>query len=242
MRKLPSLSIFFPFYNDEGTVKRQIDYAYKIGRKLTSNLEVIALHGGLSKDDTLKKIYEMKKKYPTLKIIDKSDNREGYAVIKYGFHAATKKWIFYTDGDAQYHLEEDLEKLIFTQQKTKADIINGYKRKRGDNWIRTLLGNIYARISKLVFTLPIRDIDCDFRLIRRDAIRAIKLESRDASVLPEMVKKLELKGFRFAQIPVSHYSREYGSSNYTPWSLLREKIIGDARLYFKMKKWRDWMK
>jgi putative flippase GtrA len=237
--KLTSLSIFFPFYNDEGTVERQVDMAYDHGRKYTDDLEVIAMHGGNSRDGTFAKIKEVKKKYPDLVVVDKSDNWEGYAVIKYGFKAATKDWVFYTDGDAQYHLEEDLGRLVGKQLETNADVVNGYKGRRGDNFLRTFLGNIYAKVSSLVFELPIRDTDCDFRLIRRSLMNKVSLDSSDASILAELIKKLEMAGAKFVEIPVSHYEREYGTSNYSAASLLREKVIGDFRLYLRMRKIRD---
>jgi len=235
--KLVSLTIFFPFYNDEGTVQRQVEAAYKVGKTYTDDIEVIAIHGGKSKDNTLQAIRAMKKAYPNLVIIDKTNNTEGYAVIKHGLTRATKEWVFYTDGDAQYHLEEDLEKLIRKQQKCGATVINGYKKHRGDSFLRTFLGNVYKRISRRVFNLPIRDVDCDFRLIKTEFIKKIKLESNDASILPELIKKLELAGAKFAEVQVSHYQRVYGKSNYTAVSLLKEKIIGDVKLYLKMKKY-----
>src|SRR3989338_11668156 len=142
--KLTSLSIFFPFYNDEGTVERQIENAYSTGRKASDDLEVIAVHGGNSKDGTFGKILEMKQKYPKLRIVDKKDNTEGYAVIKYGLAACNKDWIFYTDGDAQYHIEEDLPTLVTRQIESEADVVNGYKKNRGDSFIRVFLGNVYA--------------------------------------------------------------------------------------------------
>ncbi|MBI2045840.1 MAG: glycosyltransferase family 2 protein [Parcubacteria group bacterium] len=235
-KKLTSLSIFFPFYNDEGTVERQLTYAYAVGETLTDNLEVIALHGGNSKDWTFQKILEMKKKYPELKIVDKKDNTEGYAVIKYGFAACTKDWIFYTDGDAQYHLEENLVLLAEKQTQTGVDVVNGYKKKRGDNFLRVFLGNGYAFLVHRLFQIPIRDVDCDFRLIRRSVLNRVSLEAKDSSILAELVKKLELVGARFVEIPVNHYKREYGTSNYTAIGLLKEKFIGDLKLFLKMKR------
>ncbi len=236
-RKLSSLSIFFPFYNDEGTVERQIENAYKVGMDVAADLEVIAIHGGPSKDNTFARIKEVSQKFPNLKIVDKTDNKEGYAVIKNGFAAATKDWIFYTDGDAQYHIEEDLPRLVEAQFSTNADIVNGWKKERGDNFLRTFLGNAYANLSKFFFKLPIRDVDCDFRLIRNSTMKSITLESKDASILPEMIKKLHLSGAKFIEIPVSHYEREYGKSSYTAFTLLKEKVLGDFKLYFKMRKY-----
>ena len=142
--KLTSLTIFFPFFNDEGTVERQITEAYKYGREVTDDLEVIAIHGGNSKDKTLSKIHEMIIKFPSLVVIDKTDNTDGYAVIKHGINRASKDWVFYTDGDAQYHLDE-LKKLVSKQLQTDADVINGYKKNRGDGFIRFTLGDLYQR-------------------------------------------------------------------------------------------------
>jgi len=233
--KLESLTIFFPFYNDEGTVERQIRLAYDVGKKFAKDLEVIAIHGGNSKDETLQKIKGLKKEYPELILIDKSDNTEGYAVIKYGFRKASKEWVFYTDGDAQYHLEEDLEKLIKKQIKTKADIVNGYKKSREDGFIRTLLGGCYKIFSKKLFNLPIRDVDCDFRLIRKSFLDKFELESTDSTILPELIKKLEISKAKFSEVSVSHYRRAYGKSSYATTALLKEKLIGDIRLYLKMR-------
>lgn len=237
--KLKSLSIFFPFYNDAGTVERQIKYAYEVGNCCTHDLEVIAVIGGASEDNTAKKIYKMKRKFPELVIVDKSDNWEGYAVIKYGFKTATKDWVFYTDGDAQYHLEEDLESLVKAQKKTGASVVNGYKVSRQDAALRRFFGGLYARISSFVFELPIRDTDCDFRLIKGSLLKKVTLESHDASILPELIKKLDLLGARFAEVPVNHYQREYGVSNYSAFGLLKEKLSGDIKLYFRMRGYRS---
>ena len=236
--KLKSLTIFFPFYNDAGTVVSSINTAFEIGNKVTNDLEVIAIHGGNSKDKTADEIQQAKTIYPNLIIIDKSDNTEGYAVIKHGFKAASKGWVFYTDGDAQYSLEEDLFHLIDKQIETQADVINGYKIKRKDNISRVILGELYARFSRILFNAPIQDIDCDFRLIKKSLIDQITIESRDASILIEMVKKLEYKGAKFAEIPVKHYARIYGESNYKPLHLFLEKLRGDLSMYFKLKKHR----
>lgn len=236
MNKLKSLTIFFPFLNDEGMVRRQIHLGFNIGKNLTNDLEIIAIHGGKSKDNTYTIIKEMKKIYPKLIVINKNNNKEGYAVIKHGFKNATKEWIFYTDGDAQYHLEEDLPRLVQKQFESGADIVNGYKKKRNDHFLRRLCGFAYAKLSKIIFQLPIRDVDCDFRLIRRRYLDKINIESHDSSILPEMIKKLQLAGAKFTEVAVSHYSRAYGTSNYNVFLLFKEKLISDLKLYLKLKK------
>lgn len=236
MKKLASLSIFFPFYNDEATVERQIRAAYKVGKAVAHSVEVIAIHGGKSRDNTYGEIKRVQKIFPNLIIINKTNNIEGYAVIKHGFYQASKDWVYYTDGDAQYHLEHDLSKLVAKQMMTGAEVVNGYKKRRSDNVFRRVAGDAYRVLAKMLFRLPIRDIDCDSRLIKKSLFENVKLESRDASILPELIKKLELAGATFAEVPVSHFPRVYGASNYSVWSLFREKLLGDLKLYFYLKK------
>lgn len=234
-KKLKSLSLFFPFFNDAGTVKKQIDAAYYYGSQVSSDLEVIAIHGGASRDNTLNEIYRQQRRYHDLILIDKTDNQEGYAVIKHGFRQASKEWIFYTDGDAQYHLN-DLEKLVIKQQETGADVVNGYKRARRDSGWRRILGEGYRIAAQVCFRLPIRDVDCDFRLIKRRWLKKINLEGRNSSILVELIKKLEAVGASFAEVPVNHYPRIYNKSNYTVFHLLSEKLIGDTQVFFNLLK------
>ncbi len=235
MKKLKSLTIFFPFFNDAGTVSQAIDDAYYYGKNVSKNLEVIVIHGGRSTDNTFAEILKQKKKHSDLIIIDKTSSEERYAVIKYGFLKATKEWVFYTDGDLQYDLKE-IKKLIKKQQETNADIVNGYRTQRADKIVRVLGGNLYRKFTRFLYKLPLRDLECDFRLIRTSALKRINLTAYDASIIFELIKKLQLSGARFAQEQVSHHQRSYGQSTYSTWSLLKEKLLGDIKVWFCLKK------
>ncbi len=235
MKKLKSLSLLFPFFNDAGTVKKTIDGAYYHGSRVSSDIEVIALHGGSSQDNTFQEICKQQRTHPHLIIIDKTNNQEGYAVIKHGLLSASKEWIFYTDGDLQYHLD-DLEKLVAKQQKTYCDVVCGYKINRCDSLSRRFFGEVYRLITQKCFQLPIRDIDCDFRLIRRRFLNTITLESHNAGILVELIKKLEDKGAHFEEIPIMHHKRLYGVSNYTTIQLICEKLIGDTQVFIQLLK------
>jgi SAM-dependent methyltransferase len=225
-----SLTIFFPFLNDAGTVALLIEQAYFFGKQVSDDLEVIAIHGGPSKDQTLEEIHKAKSRYPDLIILDHFNNPDGYGVIRHGFRAATKEWVFYTDGDGQYHLK-DLQKLVATAVETSSDVVNGFKTQRSDPWLRVFLGKGYQLFCRLLFRLPIRDIDCDFRLIRREHLKQIEFRSKGSSILPELILKLKQSGARFSEVPVNHYARVYGRSNYSAAKLLLEKLIGDFQLW-----------
>src|SRR5262249_13139645 len=128
------------------------------------------------------------------------------------FETATKDLIFYTDGDGQYDVRE-ITRLI-TLMTEEIDVVNGYKLRRSDNRPRIVLGAIYKFLARWLFGLPIRDVDCDFRLMRREAIQKIALTSTSGVVCTEMIYKLRAAGCRFAETPVHHYPRLHGQSQF----------------------------
>lgn len=207
-----------PFYNDAGTVTYMVDAAYRYGMELTSDLEVIAVNDG-SADNTLGILRQLQLKYPALKVINHEKNRGYGGALISGINNTTKSWVFYTDGDAQYHLD-DLAALWAI--KDDADIVNGYKLSRSDNAMRKAVGASYAMALNLIFNTPIRDIDCDYRLMRGDMLRSLKLTCNSGAITIELVKKLQQKGARFKQAGVQHYNRTYGQSAFfTPANILK---------------------
>ena len=207
-----------PFYNDAGTVKRMISEAYYYGTKLTNDLEVIAVNDG-SADHTLRELKQMRKQFPTLKIIFHKSNRGYGGALRSGIANTTKNWVFYTDGDAQYHFDE-LEKLWLVRKD--CDVVNGYKLHRSDNLIRKVVGSLYSRAVKKIFKTAIKDIDCDYRLMKGEIIRSLELNCYSGAITVELVKKLYLKTTNFKEVGVNHYSRVYGRSTFfTPMSILR---------------------
>ncbi len=197
-----------PFYNDAGTVEYMVDAAYNYGSELTANLEVIAVNDG-SADNTLEVLTQLQGKYPDLKIVNHTQNRGYGGALISGINHTTKNWVFYTDGDAQYHLD-DLKSLWLL--KDSSDVVNGYKLSRSDNIVRKAVGSSYSLALKLIFSTPIRDIDCDFRLMRGDMVRSLNLACTSGAITVELIKKLQQKNAKFSQVGVSHYNRIYGQS------------------------------
>lgn len=207
-----------PFYNDAGTVEYMVESAYQYGGNLTTNLEVIAVNDG-STDHTLEVLQQMQIKYPDLKIINHQKNRGYGGALISGINHTTKHWVFYTDGDAQYHLDE-LPKLWAA--KSGKDVVNGYKISRSDNVVRKAVGVSYLLALKLIFNTPVRDIDCDYRLMNGPMLRSLNLTCTSGAITVELVKKLQLKGAQFSQVGVHHYNRTYGQSAFfTPANILK---------------------
>jgi glycosyltransferase involved in cell wall biosynthesis len=133
-------------------------------------------------------------------------------VLRAGFAAAAKDWIFYTDGDAQY----DARELALLAQAVRdgVDMVNGYKIKRHDPFHRVLIGLAYQYFVKFLFGLVIRDVDCDFRLMRRAIFDHVSLESTTGTITFEMVKKIQDAGYHIVEVPVHHWYRQYGQSQF----------------------------
>jgi glycosyltransferase involved in cell wall biosynthesis len=179
--------------------------------QFTSDYEVIVINDG-SSDGTAVVLDELALRHACVRVIHHPVNRGYGGALQSGFAYATKDFVFYTDGDGQYDVKE-LARLIPWMTK-ETDIINGYKLKRADSFRRVALGAIYKFLARLLFRLPIRDVDCDFRLLRRSAIQSIDLLSRSGVVCTEMIYKLHRAGCRFVETPVHHYPRRHGQSQF----------------------------
>ena len=135
--------------------------------------------------------------------------------MRSGFGAATKEWIFYTDGDAQYNPLELV--ALVAALRDGVDIVNGYKIARHDPLERKIIGRLYHHVVTRAFGFRLRDVDCDFRLIRRRIFDDMELESTSSDLPLEMVKKFQDAGYVFAEVPVHHYHRRYGVSQVFTW-------------------------
>ena len=206
-----SLTAFFPAYNDQHTIEGIVRTVAEEMRKVTNDFEVLVVDDG-SKDQTGAILDRLKTELPFLRVIHHERNLGYGAALITGFNNAKKDLIFYTDGDGQYDVRE-LHNLL-AQLKPNVDLVNGYKVKRADAWYRILIGGFYRRAMRFAFRLSIRDVDCDFRLFRRHIFETISLESRSGVICVEMAKKFEQAGFRMAEIPVSHYPRMHGRSEF----------------------------
>jgi glycosyltransferase involved in cell wall biosynthesis len=207
----PSLSVFFPAYNDSGTIASLVITAIQTASQLTPNYEVIVVNDG-SSDRTGQILEELARLYPALRIVSHEVNRGYGGALRSGFAAATNDIVFYTDGDAQYDPAEMA--LLWPSMTQDVDLVNGYKISRSDPWHRILIGRVYHHIVKAMFGLTVRDVDCDFRMMRRSIFNRVQLEKNSGVICLEMMKKIEDAGFRIVEVPVHHFHRAYGKSQF----------------------------
>lgn len=207
-----SLSIFFPAYNDAGSIGALVEEAFRVARQYTDDFEVIVVNDG-SQDSTGEVLAECRKRHgERLRIVTHAANRGYGGALQSGFGAAHKDYVFYTDGDGQYDVGE--LGLLLEIARDGAAWVNGYKKQRSDPWHRVLLGATYREFVRWLFGLQLKDIDCDFRLIRREAVDRLRLRSTSGTICMELVWGLERSGVRAVELGVTHKPRLHGQSQF----------------------------
>ena len=206
-----SISAFFPVYNDWGTIPSMTLLLNSVLEKVAEEYEIILVDDG-SRQLTKDVLSELTKKIGKLRLITHEENRGYGGALKSGFYNARYDLVFYTDGDAQYNPLELT--LLLDRFDDGVDIVNGYKISRSDPVYRKVLGKIYHYITRLMFGFKIRDVDCDFRLIRRSIFDDLKLEYNSGVICVEMIARMTKRGYRFEEVPVHHYYRVSGKSEF----------------------------
>lgn len=227
-----SISAFFPAYNDAGTIPSMVLTTLFTLRELTDDYELLVINDG-SQDQTPLLLDELARQYPTeVRIIHHPQNRGYGGALRSGFAYATKEWIFYTDGDAQYDPRE-LKNLV-ALVSDKVDLINGWKIERNDPLHRIIIGKIYQYLIKYSFGLKLKDVDCDFRLIHRSVFDKVQLTANSGVICVEMMKKIQDAGFRLIETPVHHYHRAYGKSQFFNYPRLWRVARDLAKLWVQL--------
>ena len=225
------LSVFFPAYNDSGTIASLVITAIQSATSLTHDFEVIVVNDG-SSDRTASVVDELARKYPQVKPVHHSRNRGYGGALRTGFATASKEFVFYTDGDAQYDPAE--MSVLWQAMRPGVDLVNGYKISRSDPLHRVVIGRLYHHVVKLLFGLRVRDVDCDFRLMRRSIFDRVHLEKNSGVICLEMMKKIQDAGFRIAEVPVHHYHRTHGKSQFFNFRRIGKTAVDVGRLWFDL--------
>jgi len=228
---MPSLSIFFPAYNDAGTIASLAIVAHMTARELTEDYEVIVVDDG-SPDHTGALLDEMARHFPWLTVVHHAQNRGYGGALRSGFETASKDLVFYTDGDAQYDPRE--LKSLWAAFSSDVDFVNGYKIGRSDPLHRIVIGRIYHWFVRTAFGLRLRDVDCDFRLMRRDIFGKVALTRSSGVICVELMKKVQDHGYRIAQVPVHHYHRSYGKSQFFNFPRVARTLLDLWRLWVEL--------
>ena len=229
--KPAGLSVFFPAYNDSGTIASMVIRAVRAASALTPDFEILVVNDG-SSDATPEIADELARTYPNVRVIHHPSNRGYGGALQTGFRSATKEFIFYTDGDAQYDPGELA--LLWAKMSPDADLVNGYKISRSDPFHRIVIGRFYHHFVSVLFGLNVRDVDCDFRLMRRSIFDRIALQKTSGVICLEMMKKIQDAGFRIVEVPVHHYHRAFGRSQFFNFRRVAKTGFDVMRLWFAL--------
>lgn len=226
------ISAFFPAYNDAPSLPGLLERAFRTLEQCADDFEVIVVNDG-SRDETGAVLERLQALYgERLRVVTHETNRGYGGALRSGFQAARKPLVFYTDGDGQYDPGE-LPKLL-ELMGPGIGLVNGYKLERHDPWHRIVIGKVYNWFARLMFRIRIRDIDCDFRLIRRELLEDLHLTSTSGTICVELVRKIEISGCGVAEAGVHHYERRHGRSQFFRWRSLFRTFRQLIALYWTL--------
>jgi glycosyltransferase involved in cell wall biosynthesis len=214
----PSISAFFPCYNDAQTIGGLVLQAERELRALTDDYEIIVVNDG-SRDESASVLAGLATQVDRLRVVTHPTNRGYGAALRSGFAQATKDLVFYTDGDGQYDVREI--SILMTLLTDDTHFVNGMKMNRQDPPHRVFFGNLHRFVTRWSFWLPVSDVDCDFRLVRRSILQKLRLSSSSGSICVELVKQAQRAGAQFREVSIHHYARRSGVSEFfTPRRIL----------------------
>lgn len=201
------MTVFFPFYNEEANIESTALKAVEVLDRLGLDYEIILVNDG-SSDATAKIADRLASQNEKIRAIHHEENLGYGAALQTGFRNATKNWVFYTDGDGQFDINQIT--LLFPLAE-KYDIVNGYRHNRQDSPIRKLNGVCWGCFVKMILRFKARDIDSAFKLYRREIFDHIDMKSTGALIDAEILARAHRAGFSLGQIPVDHLPRTAGT-------------------------------
>jgi glycosyltransferase involved in cell wall biosynthesis len=233
MERLPSLSCFFPAYNEEPNIARLLDEVIATLPQFADHWEAVVVDDG-STDRTASIVRDYAALHPEIRLVQHKNNLGYGHALQTGLKESTGDAVFFTDADLQFHLS-DIAALL--PAFGRADVVIGYRIKRRDPWHRLVVAGVYHTVLRTMFDLHVRDIDCAFKLFDRQVVDALvgELESRSAFISPELVIRAQIAGFRITEVGVTHYPRTAGKSGGASLKVITRTIHEMRRLRAALK-------
>lgn len=210
MSKVPELSIFFPFWNEEKNIATVVNNAISVASKVAEKWEIIMIDDG-SADKTAEIARELAKTDSRLRLIGHKPNRGYGAALKEGLMNAKYKFIVFTDGDGQFDFSEVVR---FIEKINSADMVIGFRKKRKDQPFRHFLMILLKIWDFVLFGFYFKDIDCGFKMFKKESLKKIlPLKSEGAMITTEILARAKKANFKIEQVQVAHYPRLYGDQS-----------------------------
>jgi len=230
--RLPQLSVFFPAYNEEKNIPIVVEKALKVLPRVADEYEVIIVDDG-SRDHTREVAGDLARAHPVVRVIGHEKNRGYGAALRTGFRAAQYPWVAFTDSDGQFDFADIEWMLPFTRS---ADLILGYRMRRADSALRRLFTFGWGLIPRILLGLDVKDYSCGFKLIRKSVIEAVEpIQGEEKVYQIELLVKAKRQGFKFAEVGVHHYPREFGTQTGANLKVVARSIREMFDLYRRLK-------
>ena len=204
-----SITVFFPCHNEQDNIETLTIRTLKVLETISDDYEVIIVDDG-STDQTAQVAKKLTQQSPHVRLVQHPVNQGYGAALQSGFGAATKQWVFYTDGDGQFDINE-LPPLI--DLIDQYDIVTCYRINRQDPLLRKFNGWAWTKLVNLLFHFNLRDIDCAFKLYRREIFDHIEMQSTGALIDTEILARAKKQGYTMTQTPVHHFPRTAGTQS-----------------------------
>jgi len=228
-----SLSVILPAYNEEANVALAVERVSETMQSLGMDYEIILVNDG-SRDRTGEIARELQTRIPHFKLVEHFPNRGYGGSLKAGFAAATCDWIAFTPSDNQFDFREI---SLLLARSTKADIVSGYRANRRDPFIRRLNALGWNSVVRLLFGYLCRDIDCGFKLFRRELLEHVHVESNGAMIDTEFLAGVRARGYTITDVPVTHLPRQAGHPTGANLKVILKAFRDLAR--FRLRLWRE---
>ncbi|PKL92782.1 MAG: glycosyltransferase family 2 protein [Candidatus Goldiibacteriota bacterium HGW-Goldbacteria-1] len=226
------ISAFFPAYNEEANVGALALKTSKVLAGICEDYEVIIVND-CSKDKTKEAAEEVIKQDSHIKLINHEKNKGYGGAVKSGLYASKFEWVFFTDGDAQFDVAEI---PLLVNMTDKYDFINGYRIKRQDPFNRKLNAFMWGLLVKTLLGFWVKDVDCAFKLFRKEIIDNAQPEAEGAMISTELLAKTKKLGYKIGQIGVHHYPRVAGTQTGAKPGVILKAFKELIRLYGKIQK------
>lgn len=204
----PRLSLVFPAFNEADNLPTLLESATKIGDQLGVPFEIVIVDDG-SEDESAAVLARWMDRDPRIRSVHHGTNLGYGAALRAGLREARGDLVFFSDADLQFDLRE-IADLLAHAHAHDVEIVAGYRAPRRDPWLRRVIARAWGDLVRALFDLPVRDIDCAFKIFRREVLDAIPIESIGAFVNTEILVRARAAGFRIRQIPVTHLPRRSG--------------------------------
>jgi glycosyltransferase involved in cell wall biosynthesis len=223
-----SISVFAPCFNEEDNVEKLLNNMLEFIPKISGDYEIIIVDDG-STDATAEIALQLAASHPQIRVIRHKENKGYGAALRTGFENSGKDIIFFTDSDNQFDISEMTKLLPYIRDY---DIVTGFRIHRRDNIIRKINEYGFNRLRRLLFGLKLGDLNCAFKMYKREVIKSISMKSNLAFINSEILIRAKKKGFTIKEVGVTHYPRKWG----TQTGANLKVITGTFRELFTLRK------